>query len=119
MVFEAGDNGRAPRVPVTVKVQYRFDARQEFRSGEGTDLSTSGVFVHTEQPRQVGSMVFLKLALPDGSRLAEGFGRVARVGRDPSGHQGMGVQFIHFDDQSMDIVEEIIAGQLGKGGGSI
>ncbi len=119
MGFVPGDNGRAPRVPVVVTVQYRFDERQDFKSGDGTDLSTSGVFVHTDQPRRVGSMVYLRLALGEGSRLAEGFGRVARVGQGVTGQQGMGIQFIHLDDRSLRVVEELVAGRLGEDRGPV
>jgi uncharacterized protein (TIGR02266 family) len=114
MGFQAGDNGRAPRIPLALQVEYRCDAQHAFAVGQGTDLSTSGLFVHTDQPRQVGSMIFLRVALRDGSKVAEGFGRVARVGEDASGHLGMGIQFISLDDRSLGLVEEMVARELGE-----
>ena len=112
MAFEAGDNIRAPRVAVTLEVLYRFDAREEFRSGKGTELSTSGVFVQTGERRPVGAMVLLRLLRADGSAVAEGFGRVAWVREEPEGQRGMGLQFIHLDERSMGLVEEMIAVEL-------
>ncbi len=64
-------------------------------------------------------MIYLKVALRDGSKLAEGFGRVARVGEDTSGHRGMAIQFIHLDDQSIGLVEEIVARELGEDQGPV
>ncbi len=106
---------RAPRVPVSMLVQYRFDTLQDFVAEYSIDLSTSGIFVRTEEPRKVGSMVYLQITLRDGSKLIEGFGRVARVGSDARGQTGMGIQFINFDDDSMALIEKIVAGRLGPG----
>jgi len=108
-----GDNGRALRVPVSVQVEYRSGERYQFTVGQGTDLSTSGLFVHTDEPKQVGSMLYLRMALPGGSKeLAEGFGRVARVGLDTGGHRGMAIQFIHLDERSNGMLEKAVASGL-------
>jgi uncharacterized protein (TIGR02266 family) len=110
---EGGDNGRgAPRVPVSMLVQYRFDTLEAFAAEYAVDLSTTGIFVHTDDPRKVGSMVYLQITLKDGSKLIEGFGRVARVGRDERGQAGMGIQFINFDDESMALIERLVAQNL-------
>ena len=105
----------APRVPVSMLVQHRFDTLEEFVAEYAVDLSENGMFVRTDEPRKQGSMVYLQMTLKDGSKLIEGFGRVARVGRDRHGRQGMGIQFINFDDESMGLIRTIVAGRLGKG----
>ena len=112
------DARSAPRVPVSMLVQYRFDTLQEFIAEHAVDLSENGIFVRTETPRKPGSMVYLQMTLKDGSKLVEGFGRVARVGTDGSGRQGMGIQFINFDDESMALIEKIVAERLGRGEGT-
>jgi uncharacterized protein (TIGR02266 family) len=112
------DNGRgAPRVPVSMLVQYRFATLEDFVAEYSVDLSATGIFVRTDQPRKVGSMVYLQMTLKDGSKLIEGFGRVARVGKDSRGHDGMGIQFISFDDESTALIERIVAVRLGREGG--
>ncbi len=109
------DARAAPRVPVSMLVQYRFDTLEDFVAEHSVDISENGIFVRTETPREAGSMIYLQVALTDGSRLIEGFGRVARVGADGRGRRGMGIQFINFDDQSMALIRTIVAGQLEKG----
>ncbi len=74
--------------------------------------------MRTDQPRPLGSMVHLRVDLRDGSKVAEGFGRVARVGEDTGGHRGMAIQFIHLDDQSDGLLEEMVSRELCKGPGS-
>ncbi len=112
------ENPRAPRVPMSMLVQYRFDSMEQFVAEYSLDLSTSGIFVRTDAPRKVGSMVYLQMTLRDGSKLIEGFGRVARVGPDAGGHEGMGIQFISFDDDSMALIEKVVAQRLEKDQGA-
>lgn len=108
------DARSAPRVPVSMLVQYRFDTLQDFAAEHAVDLSENGIFIRTQEPRKPGSMVYLRMTLKDGSKLMEGFGRVARVGVDASGHQGMGIQFISFDDESMALIQKIVAERLER-----
>ncbi len=105
----------SPRVPLSMLVQYRFDTLADFVAEYSVDISESGIFVRTDKPREAGSMIYLQVALKDGSKLIEGFGRVARVGMDGRGRRGMGIQFINFDDESMGLIRTIVAGRLGKG----
>lgn len=108
---------REPRVTVAMLVQYRFDALEEFVADYSANLSTSGIFVHTDTPRKVGTTVYLMITLREGTRLIEGFGRVARVGKD-RGKLGMGIQFVNFDEDSMALVRRVVAesgGEAGKG----
>jgi uncharacterized protein (TIGR02266 family) len=116
-IAEGGDSGRgAPRVPVSMLVQYRFATLEDFAAEYAVDLSTTGIFVRTDDPRKVGSMVYLQITLKDGSKLIEGFGRVARVGMDTRGQAGMGIQFINFDEESMALIEKIVTQRLEPGG---
>ncbi len=109
------DARAAPRVPLSMLVQYRFDTLEEFVAEHSVDISENGMFVRSENPRKPGSMIYLQIALKDGSKLIEGFGRVARVGKDGQGRQGMGIQFINFDDESTALIAKIVAGRLGEG----
>jgi uncharacterized protein (TIGR02266 family) len=100
---------RERRVPVAMIVQYRFDALEDFVADYSANLSTTGIFVHTEEPRKVGSTVYLQITLREGTRLIEGFGRVARIGRDPRGQKGMGIQFVDFDGDSLALIRKVVA----------
>ncbi len=89
-------------------VQYRFEANEPFVADDTADVSTSGVFLHSDRPCQVGSMVDLRIEVGEGSRV-EGFGRVARIGKDAAGRAGLGIQFISFDDAATALIERLVA----------
>ncbi|MFW5878661.1 MAG: PilZ domain-containing protein, partial [Myxococcota bacterium] len=73
------DKRRFPRAPLSLLVQYRFDSFDDFLSEYSADISCGGMFIRTEDPRPVGSMIYLQFALKDGSKLIEGLGRVVHV----------------------------------------
>ncbi len=106
---------REPRVAVAMLVQYRFDALEDFVADYSANLSTTGIFVHTDEPRRVGTTVYLRITLREGARLIEGFGRVARVVRE-RGKAGMGIQFVNFDEDSMALVRRVVAESAGGAG---
>ncbi len=106
---------QAPRAPLSLLVQYRFDSFDDFLSEYSADMSTGGMFIRTEEPRKVGSMIYLQFALKDGSKLIEGLGRVVHV--TPPGSDrvpGMGVEFVNFDEPSLELIEEIVADRLER-----
>lgn len=104
-----GDCRRNPRVPLSLLVQYRFDTLGDFLDEYASDISLSGIFVHTAKPHKVGSLIYLQFYLRDGSTLIEGLGRVVRV--TP---QGMGIEFVNFDEDSIQLVEQIVESNLEK-----
>jgi uncharacterized protein (TIGR02266 family) len=109
---------REPRVTVAMLVQYRFDALEELVADYSANLSTTGIFVHTDEPRKVGTTVYLLITLREGARLIEGFGRVARVGRD-QGKKGMGIQFVNLDEDSMALIRRVVAESGGGAGKAV
>jgi len=102
-------NREAPRAPVLCDVHYRFEQHQDFAVRGAVDLSASGVFLPVEDAHPVGTMVELKLTSRGGARTLRGFGRVARVGRCPDGSPGMGVQFVSFAEQDLELLEGLVA----------
>ncbi len=101
---------RQPRTAVSLLVQLRVDSFEAFLSEYATSLSTSGMFITTESPRDVGEVVYLQFTLKDGSKLIEGLGRVVRVNGT-----GMGVEFVDFDEASKALIERICREREGKG----
>ena len=63
------------------------------------------------QPLEEGSMVYLQFSLKDGSRLIEGMGKVVRVNppTEKERTSGMGIEFVNFDEESMQLINEICA----------
>jgi len=100
------------RTPVSLLVQYRFNSLEDFLAEYATNLSPGGIFITTDTPSPVGSMLHLQFSLKDGSRLIEGMGRVAHVKRDASGQaRGMGVEFVQFDEATLALIAKICAGR--------
>jgi len=72
------------------------------------------MFIRSTDPPEVGSVIFLQFTLRDGSRLVEGLARVAwRLGPEEAAVQerepGMGITFMHFDEESRTVIETIVA----------
>jgi uncharacterized protein (TIGR02266 family) len=108
---------RAARASMSLLVQFRFDSMEDFVAEYASDLSTRGVFIRTDQPREQGALVYLLFTLKDGSRLIEGLGRVTRSvapGNPRSGATGMGIEFLNFDEESMEVIERIVRDRLPK-----
>lgn len=105
-----GANKRVhPRSPLSLLVQYRFDSFEDFMAEYSADISLGGMFIRTDEPRPSGSMIYLQFSLKDGSSLIEGLGRVVHVtGPDDEGATGMGVEFVNFDDESSEFIEQLV-----------
>ena len=73
-----------------------------------SDLSETGVFVHTDDPLPLGAEIELKFTVQlEEPVLFLGRGRVVRHG---SGHEpnGMGVEFIELDDTAQDVLQKLM-----------
>ena len=104
------DRRKYPLVPLSLLIQYRFDTLEDFLAEYSTDISMGGMFIRTDQPREVGSLIYLQFYLRDGAKLIEGLGRVVRVAEpdaDNAGY-GMGIEFVNFDSESMKLIEQIV-----------
>ena len=101
-----------PRTRVSLLVQYRFNSLEDFLAEYATNLSPGGIFIATEEPSPVGTMLYVQFSLKDGSKLIEGMGRVAHV-QQPTKDQprGMGVEFVQFDEASMELIAKICGGR--------
>jgi type IV pilus assembly protein PilZ len=100
-----------PRVPLSLLIQYRFDTLEDFLSEYSTNISIGGMFIRTDQPKDEGTLVYLQFYLRDGAKLIEGLGRVVRV--NPSdladdAAAGMGIEFVNFDEESMELIRQIV-----------
>jgi uncharacterized protein (TIGR02266 family) len=105
-----------PRADLSLLIQFRFDSVEEFLAEYSTDISIGGMFIRTREPREEGSFIYLQFALRDGSQLIEGLGKVVRVNPpdEPNREAGMGIEFVNFDEESMAVIEEIVAQRLQR-----
>ena len=109
MTAQGVERRRYPRVPLNLLIQYRFDTFEEFMSEYASDISEGGMFIRTDEFREEGSMVYLQFALKDGTTLIEGLGRVVRVNpAEGANTQGIGVEFVNFDEDSRSLIQAII-----------
>jgi uncharacterized protein (TIGR02266 family) len=100
-----------PRVDARFRV--RFGDVQEFVLEYAANISAGGVFVRTESPPELHSVVTVTLELPDGGSPVEAQGRVvhrvspeeARARNTPP---GAGVQFIDSSDEFRERIDRAI-----------
>ena len=106
------DRRQNPRVSLSLLIQYRFDSLEDFLSEYSTDISMGGMFIRTDTPKDEGTLVYLQFYLRDGAKLIEGLGRVVRVNSaEPAVDDvavGMGIEFINFDEESMELIRQIV-----------
>jgi uncharacterized protein (TIGR02266 family) len=98
---------RAPRVPVVAQVKLGYRSILDFHASQSLNISRSGMFVASDRPGPVGSIVEFEFALADGLSLLKGKGEVVRVTTNPV--TGMGVRFRELDDNSRRCLERIVA----------
>ncbi|MHB1844144.1 MAG: TIGR02266 family protein [Deltaproteobacteria bacterium] len=116
---EGADKRRHPRAELQLLVQYRFDSVGDFLAEYSSNISLGGIYVRTDRPREEGALIYLQFALKDGSRLIEGLGRVVRSNPPGEGlpegiEPGMGVEFVNFDDESIELIERIVQERLER-----
>jgi uncharacterized protein (TIGR02266 family) len=98
---------RAPRVPIVAQVKLRYDSILDFHASQALNISRTGMFVASDKPGPVGSIVEFEFALADGLSLLKGKGEVVRVASSPV--PGMGVRFRDVDENSRKCLEHIVA----------
>jgi hypothetical protein len=93
---------REPRLTINKE----FDSFDQFIEEYVTNISKSGVFIRTNEPLEVGSIVDLRFSVVmDGIETIEGEGEVVRVANDPP---GMGVVFRSLGNYSKRLVERLL-----------
>lgn len=98
------------RVPFFRKIEYKFETLDAFRTLFANDISIGGMFIKTDRPEPIGSVIFLEFDLKDGSVILAGYGKVVRVNPVgvPDFDAGMGVEFLKFDEDSMVKIKQLV-----------
>ncbi len=108
------------RVPFFRKVQYRFETMEDFRTRFANDLSLGGMFIKTDEPEPMGTVIYLEFDLQDGSKILSGYGKVVRVNPKDGPAEfdpGMGVEFLKFDDESRVRIKQLVAEKFNNADG--
>src|SRR5512137_1831312 len=111
---DPGDRQGGDRKPVGLLVRLAYATVADFRLRFAPNLTRTGVFIQTRQPRPVGTAVAFELRLSTGERVVRGEGVVRRVEDDDPGAipprlPGMAVQFTLLDAESKAMVDGVVA----------
>lgn len=112
--FRFRDNTRAP---FEIAVRLRFDRFGGTVDAFSADVSLEGMFVRTDDPKAVGTLVQFEFGLGEGEErdVVQGLGDVVwlRSAESVSGKaKGMGIQFRYIDPHSRDLIHRIVSRHL-------
>jgi len=116
MSAEARQNARADTM---LDIRIRSASLGEFTEMVAQNVSSGGVFVQSDEPMKVGTLLRLEFKVEDGPPIISGVGRVVWVrpsekatGAKPS---GMGIKFVKMDDDSRKVVEDFVGKRIEGG----
>jgi len=92
---------------VVAQVRLRYDSILDFHESQSLNISRTGMFIASDKPGAVGSLVDFEFALADGLLLLKGKGEVVRITQMPV--RGMGIRFRELDADSRNCLERIVA----------
>lgn len=97
---------RETRIPLAAQVRLQYASILDFHESQSVNISLSGMFVASDNPGSVGSLVDFEFCLEDGLVLLKGKGEVVRVTQAPV--SGMGVRFVELDEESRKCIARIV-----------
>jgi hypothetical protein len=89
---------------MTVLVQHQATLTSPQRVDWATNLSRSGLFIHTALPAEPGTTVHVQFAPQKDTRLVSAYCRVARV--TPN---GMGAEFVQIDPEAQALLRRVLS----------
>ena len=104
----AAERRKSPRTGAVIPVDYStVDA---FFSDFTTNINEGGMFVGTDQPHPIDTLVTLRFRLPGGEAPCEVTGRVVwvREVEDAEGPRGMGIEFETLDDATRSRINDLV-----------
>jgi type IV pilus assembly protein PilZ len=100
---------RAPRLEYELPVAYRTVSG--FVTDWAVNISRGGLFINTQKPLPVGTLVRLIISLPGTEFPFDLTGRVTRVNEShlaPNQVPGMAIEFVNVDDEKRLRIEEFV-----------
>ena len=107
------------RVPLERKVILKFHHFGGFFIEYSANISMTGMFICTDAPKPAGSVFIFEIWLGEEYKLVHGLGEVVWTRKEHQGDDrpaGMGIRFLKVDEDSLGVVERIIAEHVQKGG---
>jgi len=94
------------RADARVTINKEFESFDAFIQEYVTNISRTGVFIKSQKPLPVGTLVNLRFTvIMDDIETIEGIGEVVRVEAEPP---GMGVVFRELSAYSKDLIEKLL-----------
>jgi len=108
------DRRAANRADLAVPVRLRYDSVLDFVDTQSMNISRTGMFIVTDTPAPLGSMLEFEFSLSDGFVLLKGLAEVVRVA---SGGivAGMGLRFVDLDPAYQQVIDRIVAVNTDEG----
>ncbi len=109
----------APRIALERKISLRFPHFQGFLTEYCSNISITGMFIESSEPRPPGQILDFELNLIDGLKLIRGTGEVVWVRATDEGPQlpaGMGIRFLRLDAESRRLIRWAVEKQISAGG---
>ncbi len=109
----------APRLPIETSVYLEFEKFSGFITEYSENISEGGMFIKSDEPKPVGSVVSFEFRLADNFRLIQGLGEVVWVRATSGGPEepaGMGVRFHEIEQQSRQLIRTMVANHVKRGG---
>lgn len=107
------------RVAVALRIRMRYLELDAFISKFATNISRSGMFISSRNPKEPGTEIRFELRLADDSPLIGGRGIVKWVRpfdpAHPKAPHGMGVEFTSLSDGSQALIDQIVEERIRQG----
>lgn len=98
---------RSERADYVVRVDYK--TVDELFSEFARNINEGGLFVETDAPPDVGSLVALEFRIPGSAEPIQVMGRVVRTSQgEPCEVPGMGIEFENLDGQSRELINGLV-----------
>ncbi len=108
----------AKRIPINQEIDLRFPTFEGLATKISSNLSTTGMFVQSSAPVDVGTEFSFRIRIEEWSPI-QGEARVIwtrRESESPERPAGMGVEFTHLDAQSRRMIRWLVDKHLQEGG---
>lgn len=108
---------RELRVPLRL-IRVKMETKKDVFFGYAKNISASGLFVPTVNPKAVGEKFRLKFVLPDSKREIIVTAEVVwnrRFSEAGEYEPGMGIKFIQISDEDADLIRKFVAHKREEG----
>ena len=106
------------RAPTNAQVKVHFESQTGFVAAYAANISLTGIFIRTQQPRLPGTRLHFELKLPERRSLMRGVGEVvwSRPGAESEERPaGIGVRFLQIDQDSRELISRVVRRHFQRG----